>query len=62
MTNADKIRALPDEIMAQILWSVCNCGIDCLSCPVAAHCGGTFRLMGDWEAWLESEAEGAGAD
>lgn len=56
MTNGDKIRVLPDEIIAQILWSVCVSST-CGDCPMEAHCGGLFRLPGEWLAWLESEAE-----
>ena len=55
-TNADKIRALPNEVLAQIIRQCC-CGSNCIDCPVEQLCNGTFRTTDDWFDWLESEAE-----
>lgn len=55
-TNADKIRALPNETLAAIIRGCCR-GCDCLSCPVEQLCNETFRTTDDWFDWLESEAE-----
>lgn len=56
MTNADKIRALPNEELADILYSVCV-GSFCDDCPLAQLCNGIFRMAANWFDWLESEAE-----
>lgn len=58
MTNAEKIRALPDEVLAYILYSVCV-GSSCGDCPVAPFCNGIFRVVGDWLEWLRSPVEGS---
>jgi len=58
-TNADRIRALPNEDLAGILYSVCVC-YSCGNCPVAPFCDGDFRTTDDWFDWLESEAEKKG--
>lgn len=55
-TNADKIRALPDEVLAQIIRRCCY-GSTCFECPVEQLCNGTFRTTDDCFDWLESEAE-----
>lgn len=55
-TNADRIREMPNEDLAYILYSVCV-GSSCEDCPVAPFCNGIFRVVGDWRDWLESEAE-----
>lgn len=55
-TNADRIRALPNEDLAGILYSVCVRSF-CGSCPVAPFCDGDFRTTDDWRDWLGSEAE-----
>lgn len=56
MTNADRIREMPNEDLAGILYSVCVRSF-CGSCPVAPFCDGDFRTTDDWLDWLESEAE-----
>ena len=55
-TNADRIREMPNEDLAGILYSVCVRSF-CGSCPLAPFCNGIFRVVGDWRDWLESEAE-----
>ena len=55
-TNADRIRAMTDEDLAGILYSVCVCSF-CGSCPVAPFCDGYFRTTDDWLNWLRSPVE-----
>lgn len=57
MANSDKIRALPNEVLAAIIRGCCR-GCDCFSCPLERFCNGVFRTETDWFDWLESEAEG----
>ena len=56
MTNADKIRALPNEVLAQIIRRCCISS-SCVVCPVKKLCNYTFRPEGALYDWLESEAE-----
>lgn len=56
MTNGDRIRALPNEVLAQIIRRCCISS-SCMVCPVRKLCNCTFRTEGDWYDWLESEAE-----
>lgn len=56
MTNGDRIREMPNEVLAQIIRQCC-CGSTCFDCPVEQLCNGTFRTTDDWFDWLESEAE-----
>lgn len=58
MTNGDRVRALPDEVLAEVLWGCCfGCG--CKSCPLGRFCKGDIMCFstGDWLDWLESEVE-----
>lgn len=55
-TNGDRIRAMTDEALANILYSVCvdsSCG----GCPIAPFCDYTFRVVGDWLDWLKAPVE-----
>lgn len=54
-TNADRIREMPNDDLAYILFSVCV-GSTCRCCPLEPICNG-FRTTDDWFDWLESEAE-----
>ena len=56
MTNADKIRALPDETLAAILRKCCWGRMVCFCFPLQELCT-NFRTEIDWLDWLESEAE-----
>lgn len=55
MTNADRIRALPNEVLAQILNRYCI-SFGCKGCVLKKFCD-VFRTSGDWLDWLGSEAE-----
>lgn len=56
MTNADKIRALPNETLATVL-RCCCIGSECLYCPIFDLCNTEFRTEDDWSDWLQQEAE-----
>ena len=58
-TNADKIRALPNEELAQILLRCCisyKIGPGCKECVLERFCD-VFRASGDWLDWLRSPVE-----
>lgn len=55
MTNADKIRGMPDKELADILTRCCR-GSGCEDCPAENFCG-EYRNYEEWLVWLESEAE-----
>ena len=57
MTNADKVRVLPNSTIAYILSNACQGTIVCHFCPLEDFCGGTAMNVIDWFDWLESEAE-----
>ena len=54
-TNADRIRELPNEVLAQILNRYCI-SFGCKGCVLKKFCD-VYRSSGDWLTWLESEAE-----
>ena len=56
MTNGDRIRAMTDEVLADILYSVCVAPY-CRGCPIAPFCGYTLRVVGDWLDWLKAPVE-----
>lgn len=59
MKNADKIRALPNEVLAQILNRCCisyTICVGCKGCVLKKFCD-VYRLSGDWLTWLEEESE-----
>ena len=52
ITNADRIRAMSDEEMAQIFWETAACEL----CKLRKrHCSDNFK--GTWLDWLKQEAE-----
>lgn len=58
MTNGDSIRALPDEVLAQILNRCCisyNGLSGCKGCVLGKFCD-MYRSSGDWANWLMEEA------
>lgn len=57
-TNADRIRALPNEVLAEILRGCCR-GFACYSCPLKRFCNEVLEQTetDDWLDWLESEEE-----
>lgn len=55
-TNSDRIRAMTDEVLADILYSVCVAR-SCRGCPIAQFCDGIFRVVDDWLDWLKAPVE-----
>ena len=55
-TNSDRIRAMTDEELADILYSMCVCS-SCGNCPIAQFCGDIFRIVDDWLDWLKAPVE-----
>lgn len=58
MTNGDRIRALPNEVLAKILEGCCR-GFNCYFCPLKRFCNEVLEQTetDDWLDWLESEVE-----
>lgn len=54
MTNADRIRAMTDEELANFV-SLC-CGWTCAECPVSKECDGD-KCFGTWLDWMKQEAQ-----
>lgn len=57
-TNADRIREMPNEVLAKILEGCCR-GFTCYFCPLKRFCNEVLEQTetDDWFDWLESEAE-----
>ena len=53
-TNADRIRAMTDEELANFV-SLC-CGWTCAECPVGRECNGD-ECFSTWLDWLKQEAQ-----
>lgn len=53
MTNADRIRSMTDEELANFV-SLC-CGWTCAECPVGKECNGD-ECFSTWLDWLKQEA------
>lgn len=57
-TNADRIRAMSDEELAELLYGFCWNGEHCYSCPLCdKSCGGVNGLEA-WKKWIKQPAEG----
>lgn len=57
MTNADCIRAMSDEELANLLCELCWNGENCYTCPLfSKSCGGLNGLSG-WIDWAKQPAE-----
>jgi hypothetical protein len=54
ITNADRIRAMTDEELANFV-SLC-CGWTCAECPVGKECNGD-ECFSTWLGWLKQEAQ-----
>ena len=52
LTNADRIRAMTDEELADFV-SLC-CGWTCAECPVGKECNGD-ECFSTWLDWLKEE-------
>lgn len=61
MTNAEHIRAMSDEELADLLSKFCENADDCGSCPLLGRCPIVYLNISndtkkDFEEWLELEA------
>lgn len=57
ITNADKIRAMTDEELADLLRGLCKNAMDCDECPMHESCPeGSYDLI-PWMEWLQSTVE-----
>lgn len=57
-TNADRIREMPNEVLAQLLNRCCisyNICSGCKGCILKKFCD-VYRTSGDWADWLMEEA------
>lgn len=57
-TNSDRIRAMTDEELAEIIRGSCR-GFICYSCPLKRFCNEVLEQTetGDWLDWLRSQVE-----
>ena len=58
MTNGDRIRAMPNEVLAEILRGCCR-GFTCYFCPLNRFCNEVLEQTetDDWLDWLKSPVE-----
>ena len=56
MTNADRIRAMTDEELAEFLSDNTNCDCCNIQCPDKEHCPSMSSCYCRWEEWLQSES------
>ena len=57
MTNADKIRSMSDEELADILREFCKGMADCIDCPFYGSGCPISSTFNDWVKWLQQPAE-----
>lgn len=59
MTNADRIRAMSDEELAELFHGFCDNGERCVYCPLyEKSCAGVHSDVPKWLEWLQQPAEG----
>ena len=56
-TNADRIRAMSDEELAELLGGMCKIAEQCDDCPLDGKCPGGSYDCGSWDEWLKQPAE-----
>lgn len=56
-TNADRIRAMSDEELAELLGGMCKIAEQCDDCPLDGKCPGGSYDCGSWNEWLKQPAE-----
>ena len=56
ITNYDRIKAMNEKQIAELLSKFCLIADDCKLCPYEGHCPETHDVDA-WLAWLNSEAE-----
>ena len=58
-TNADRIRAMSDEELAELFHGFCDNGERCVYCPLyEKSCAGVHSDVPKWLEWLQQPAEG----
>lgn len=58
-TNADRIRAMSDEELAELFHGFCDNGERCVYCPLyEKSCAGVYSDVPKWLEWLQQPAEG----
>ncbi len=56
-TNADRIRAMSDDMLAELLYGFCWNGEHCYECPLYnKDCAGITGLE-EWKEWMKQPAE-----
>lgn len=55
-TNADRIRAMSDEELAELLGGMCKIAEQCDDCPLDGKCPGGSYDCGSWDEWLKQPA------
>lgn len=56
-TNADRIRAMTDEELAELLSGMCRIASDCDKCPMNEICPGGYVEFHEWNRWMKQPAE-----
>lgn len=57
-TKADRIRAMTDEELADLLRGMCKIAEQCDDCPMDGKCPGGSYDFSSWDKWLQQPAEG----
>lgn len=58
-TNADRIRAMSDEELAELFYGFCDNGERCVYCPLyEKSCAGVHSDVPKWLEWLQQPVEG----
>jgi hypothetical protein len=59
-TNADRIRAMSDEELADLLRGMCKIAEQCDDCPMDGNCPDGSYDFSAWNWWLKQPAEVTG--
>lgn len=57
-TNADRIRAMSDEELANIFREFCKGMADCIDCPLYGSGCPMSSTFNDWVKWLQQPSKG----
>lgn len=57
ITNADRIRSMTDEELAEFLSKNTNCDCCNIQCPNKFGCSAGGSCSGRWEEWLQKDSE-----
>ena len=61
LTNADRIRAMSDEELAELFHGFCDNGERCVYCPLyEKSCAGVHSDAPKWLEWLQQPCEEGG--